>query len=119
MTDRISLFGVGGYGYHGVLPSERKNGQPFTVDLQVSTDLRAAAAADDLSRTIDYSALTSDIVAVIEGEPCRLIETVAERIAQRVLRHDMIQAVEVTVHKPHAPIDAPFSDVTVTVVRER
>src|SRR5260221_13755401 len=79
--DRITLQGLRGRGLPGVYPRERTEGQTFIVDAALSVDTRAAASTDDLSATADYGAIAEKIVALIEGEPVNLIETLAERIA--------------------------------------
>jgi 7,8-dihydroneopterin aldolase/epimerase/oxygenase len=117
--DRITLRGIRAAGRHGVFDFEREQGQEFVVDVIVHTDLRAAASSDDLSQTIHYGELAEEVAALIAGDPVDLIETVAERIADAVLAHDAAERVEVTVHKPQAPISVPFDDVAVTVVRTR
>lgn len=117
--DRIVVRGIEAYGYHGVQPEERAKGQPFIVDLEVQTDVSEAAAADDLAMTIDYAVLANEAVAIVQGEPRDLIETVAVLVAEQVLTHDRVVAVQVTVHKPEAPVGVPFADVSVTVVRGR
>jgi dihydroneopterin aldolase len=117
--DRITLTGLRVHGRHGVHDYERRSGQEFVVDATVWLDLRAAAATDELSRTLDYSALVQRAAKIVAGDPCNLIETVAARIADDVLADQRVQAVEVTVHKPHAPLPHPFTDVSVTVVRGR
>lgn len=119
MTDRIAVRGIEAFGYHGVLPEERKNGQLFVVDLEVRTDVSDAAATDDLAKTIDYSLLAKEAASIVQGEPHDLIETLAVLIAQQVLTHDRVSSVEVTVHKPQAPVGVPFADVAVTVERVR
>jgi dihydroneopterin aldolase len=115
--DRITIAGISGTGYHGVLPEERRDGQIFVVDLELVADLAPAAASDDLSDTVDYSGLAAETLALIEGEPCDLIETLAERIATAALGHSRVEEARVTVHKPRAPVGVPFTDVSVTVVR--
>ena len=117
--DRITLTGLRVHGRHGVHDYERRSGQEFVVDATVWLDLRAAAATDELSRTLDYSALAQRTAKIVAGDPCNLIETVAARIADDVLADQRVQAVEVTVHKPHAPLPHPFTDVSVTLVRGR
>lgn len=117
--DRITLTGVSATGYHGVLEHERREGQTFVADVVALLDTRRAAATDDLMHTLDYGRLAEQVVAVLSGEPADLVETVAERIAATVLAHPRVQAVEVTVHKPQAPISVPFGDVTVQVRRDR
>lgn len=118
-ADRISVRGIEAFGYHGVLPEEREQGQLFVVDLDVRVDVSAAAATDDLAQTIDYSVLAKEVVSLVQGDPHDLIETVAVLIAQQVLTHAGVFSVEVTVHKPQAPVGVPFTDVAVTVERSR
>jgi dihydroneopterin aldolase len=115
--DRIVLHGLRGRGLHGVYPRERTEGQTFIVDAALSVDTRSAASTDDLSATADYGAIAEKIVALIEGEPVNLIETLAERIASACLADPAVRAAEITVHKPDAPIAVPFEDVTVTIRR--
>ncbi len=115
--DSIRLRGVRGFGHHGVFEHERREGQEFSVDLVLRTDTRVAAASDDLADTVDYGVIARDVHGVLTGEPVNLIETLAGRIADVCLAHPRIAAVEVTVHKPSAPITVPFDDVTVCIVR--
>ncbi|GAA1174514.1 hypothetical protein GCM10009584_14710 [Ornithinimicrobium humiphilum] len=117
--DLIRLTGVRAYGHHGVLEHERRVGQDFVVDVTMSVDLRAAGESDDLARTVNYAEVAADVVAVVTGPPHDLIETVAEEIAARTLARPLVEAVEVTVHKPQAPVGVPFGDVEVVVRRER
>ena len=117
--DRITLTGLRASAFHGVLEHERRTGQVFIVDVTAWLDLEAAAAGDDLDLTVHYGELAEEVVAAVETEPVDLIETVAERVANVVLAHAPVQRVEVTVHKPSAPITVPFSDVAVTIVRSR
>ena len=118
-SDRITLSGLRGRGLHGVYPRERIEGQTFVVDAVLEVDTRAAAAGDDLARTADYGSIAQRLVAAIEGEPVNLIETLASRLASICLADPAVLAVEITVHKPDAPITVPFDDVSVTIRRER
>ena len=118
-SDRISISGLRGRGLHGVYPRERVEGQTFVVDAVLELDTRAAAAGDDLACTADYGSIAEKLVAVIEGEPVNLIETLAARLAGICLTDPAVSAVEITVHKPDAPITVPFEDVSVTIRRER
>lgn len=102
-----------------MLDVERQQGQRFVVDVDCSLDLAAAGATDDLAATVDYGTLAGAIVADIEGSPVNLIEALAERIAQTCLSVSMVETVEVTVHKPDAPISVEFADVAVTLTRSR
>lgn len=117
--DTISLTGVTAVGHHGVFEHERRDGQPFVVDLVLHLDLRPAGQTDDLTRTAHYGELAEQVTGLITGEPLNLIEALAERIAGHVLASFPVDAVEVTVHKPKAPIEVPFGDVAVSIYRER
>jgi dihydroneopterin aldolase len=94
-------------------------GQEFVVDVALGLDTSPAAAEDDLSRTVDYGSLADRLVAVVEGEPVALIETLADRLAGVCLEDRTVAEVEVTVHKPHAPLPHPFTDVAVKIRRSR
>jgi dihydroneopterin aldolase len=119
MSDKIAIRGLRVRGFHGVQPEERRDGQLFGIDVVLETDVRDAAATDDLAATIDYSFVAKQVAAIVAGDPVDLIETLAERIAAACLAHSGVQAVEVTVHKPSAPIAIPFDDIEVTVRRDR
>ena len=119
MTDRLTLTGLRATGFHGYYEFEREAGQVFVIDVTVHLDLFPAAAGDDLTSTIHYGELAEEIVAAVEGDPVDLIETLAERIAQLVLAHAAADAVDVTVHKPDAPISVPLADVSVAIHRSR
>ncbi|ANJ29000.1 diguanylate cyclase [Agromyces aureus] len=105
--------------HHGVFDFEREQGQEFVIDVSVVVDLRAAASGDDLARTVHYGELAEAVVAAVERDPVDLIETVAERVADVALSWSSVEQVEVTVHKPQAPISVPFADVSVSIVRAR
>ncbi len=117
--DRIVLRGVRGFGHHGVLPEERRDGQEFVVDLELELPLSVAAATDRVTATVHYGELAEQVVAAIERDPVDLIETLADRIAGVALQDDRVQRVVVVVHKPAAPIPVPFGDVAVRVERRR
>lgn len=119
MSDRIALRGLTVRGHHGVFDHERRDGQDFVLDLVLDVDLAEAGASDDLADTVDYGALAEGAAAVVAGPPRRLIEAVAAEVAQRVLDDERVTAVEVTLHKPQAPITVPFDDVAVVVRRSR
>ncbi|HVV24323.1 MAG TPA: dihydroneopterin aldolase [Pseudonocardiaceae bacterium] len=119
MTDRITLTGLRVRGRHGVFEHERRDGQDFLVDVTVWIDLNHAAETDDIADTLDYGALAGRAAQIVAGPPCNLIETVAARIADDVMTDERAHAVEVTVHKPSAPIPLTFADVSVTARRSR
>lgn len=118
--DRITLTGLGAVGYHGVFEKERRSGQPFFVDLVLHMDLRPAGATDDLTRTVHYGEVAEMVREIIIGTRFQLIEALAEEIARSLLEaFPAVAVLEVTVHKPKAPIDVTFSDVAVSIVRRR
>ncbi len=120
MKDRIFVRGVSEFGYHGVLEEERRNGQEFLVDAVLTLDLSRASRSDDLEQTINYATVCAAISEEIIGEPVNLIERLAGRISERLLEDfSLISEVEVTVHKPSAPIDQNFLDIAVTIHRPR
>ena len=117
--DRLAVRGITVTGHHGVFDFERREGQRFVVDLVLGLDTRPAAAGDELDHTVDYGAVVSRVVQAVENDPVDLIETLAQRIADVCLTDPRVEWAEVTVHKPEAPIEAMFEDVTLTITRSR
>jgi dihydroneopterin aldolase len=118
-ADRLSVLGIEALGHHGVFDFERREGQVFVADLVLGVDTRQAARTDDLQHTVDYGSLVAQVKTAIESDPVDLIETLAQRIADVCLADPRVQWTEVTVHKPDAPVQATFSDVTLTITRTR
>ncbi|SOC56322.1 dihydroneopterin aldolase [Ornithinimicrobium cerasi] len=118
-TDEIRLLGVAARGHHGVLEHERRDGQDFVVDVVLQVDLAPAGRTDELRRTVNYAEVAAEVVEVVTGPAHDLIETVAADIADRVLARPLVEQVEVTVHKPQAPVGVPFGDVQVAVRRTK
>lgn len=119
-TDRLFLRAVPFFARHGVYPQEQVLGQRFIVDADWWLDTRPAAWADDATLTVSYQDVYDHIRAVVEDDPVHLIETLAERIASRLLDHfSSIDQVRITVHKPGAPISGVFGDVGVEILRRR
>ncbi|MGB7450461.1 MAG: 2-amino-4-hydroxy-6-hydroxymethyldihydropteridine diphosphokinase [Ornithinimicrobium sp.] len=120
MADTIAVRGVRAFGRHGVLEHEREQGQDFDVDVVMEVDTTVAVSSDDVLDTVNYAEVAATVVLLVGGPAHQLIETLAARIADAVLvEHVGVQALEVTVHKPQAPVGVPFSDVSVTVRRRR
>jgi dihydroneopterin aldolase len=119
MADRIALTGLRVRGNHGVFEHEKRDGQEFVVDVTLWLDLSSASRTDNLEETYHYGELAEMTAAIVGGEPCDLIETVAGRIADAAMADTRLHAVEVTVHKPSAPIPLTFDDVSVTIRRSR
>ncbi|MCZ4498642.1 MAG: folB [Marmoricola sp.] len=119
MSDQLAVRGIEIYAHHGVFDFERRDGQIFVIDLVLGMDTRAAAASDDLTRTVHYGELVAAVKTAVENDPVDLIETLAQRIADVCLSYELVDWVDVTVHKPNAPIEATFSDVALTIRRSR
>ena len=116
MTNRrviIALKGLGALANHGVYDFERDRNQRFSADIVMWVE--TAGTADDIAATVSYADIADEAMAVLTGTAVDLIETLAETIASRVMGHEGVVGTEVTVHKPDAPIDHPFADVSVTV----
>lgn len=120
MTDRITIKGLSLHAYHGVMAYEGKVGQTFTIDLELVIDLAAAARSDKVVDTVSYDQVVDCASKAFTGQRFKLIEAAAGKVADAVLtRFPRVQSVAVTIHKPHAPIAATFSDVAVTLLRSR
>jgi dihydroneopterin aldolase len=118
-SDTVRLTGLIVRGYHGVFDFERREGQDFAVDVELELDTRPAAVSDDIVDTVHYGELAEGLAAVIAGEPVNLLETLAHRLMAVCLADCRVAAATVTVHKPQAPIPLTFSDVSVSIRRER
>ena len=119
MTDELTITGIECHGHHGVFAHERARGQLFVIDLTLGLDTAPAARSDDLQDTVDYGSLVAAVAEAVETDPVDLIETLAQRIAGICLLDARVEWARVTVHKPDAPIEATFSDVTLSITRKR
>ncbi len=120
MSDKIKVTGIEALGYHGLYDSEREIGQPFVVDVVLKLDLEKAGKTDEIDYTVDYNDIAVLIHNEIVGPPMKLLETLAEKICNKIFAaYQLVEEIEVTVHKPRAPISVPFGDVSITIKRER
>ena len=117
--DRIAISGLTAYAHHGVYAFERRQGQTFRCDAVLEMNTAPAAKSDDLERTVNYAELAQRLYTALSTEPVDLLETLAQRLADVCLAYDLVDAVEITVHKPEADLGVPFDDVTVTIRRTR
>lgn len=115
--DRIELRGLTVRGNHGVFDFEKREGQDFVIDVTLHTSVSRAGCTDDIAETVHYGELAEDVAHIVEDNTFDLIETLASRIAEHCL--DLAEHVEVVVHKPGAPIQRSFNDVSVSVARSR
>lgn len=118
--DKIELKEMMFYGYHGVLPEETKIGQRFIVDLSLSIDLSKAGKSDSLQDTVNYAEVYTLCQSIVEGEPKKLIETVAETICEQVLTSfPLIQECTIKLIKPDPPIPGYYKSVSIVLTRGR
>ena len=117
--DNIELKGMEFYGYHGIDPIERKYGQKFIVDLTIYLDLSRPSKSDNISDTINYSKLFSEIKTIIETGQYHLLEKLAAVISERILTIYDVDSVQVSVKKPNVPIAHSLLDyASVTISRQ-
>ena len=118
--DVILLNGMEFMGRHGCSEEERKHLQPFIVDIELYLDLSTAGKSDKLTDTVDYVQVFNEMKKIVTGTPRNLIETVAEDIAQSLLKQFIqIETVKVTIHKPAAPIAETFNGAAISITRSR
>lgn len=120
MTDSVHVTGLALHAFHGVMEHEATVGQTFYIDLVLDIDLAQASHSDKLADTVGYDQVVDVASRTFCAQRYRLVEAAAGAIADAVLAaFSAVTSVRVTVHKPHAPIAATFSDVGVTIVRKR
>jgi len=120
MTDNVFVTGLCVHAYHGVMEHEGTVGQTFRLDLVLDVDLSAASRSDKLADTVGYDQVVDVATVAFCTRRHRLVEAAAGEVAEAVLgRFPQVSRVQVTVHKPHAPIAAAFADVGVIIVRDR
>ena len=117
--DKIFLRKMSFYAYHGAMPEEKRLGQRFYVDVELTTDTREAGLRDDLSLTIDYAKVYQEVRQEVENHQYQLIEALAERIAERILNQFSVEEVLVRVTKPDPPIHGVYESVGVEIVRRK
>ncbi len=116
--DEIHIENLEVYAYHGVYPEENEKGQPFFVNMVLYCDTREAGRQDELTLSTHYGEVCHLVTKWMQEHTCKLIETVAENVAREVLiAFPLVQAVDVEIRKPHAPIGLPFESVSVKIHR--
>ena len=120
MSDKISITGIEVFGRHGCGELERRRGQIFKIDVEMDLDLVKAGFSDDIKDTVDYAEVIYDVDRIVSGPPRNLIETVAEEIAEVLLKSfRRLERIKVTVHKPDSPLPVKYADAAVSIVRWR
>lgn len=118
MVDKISIDDITCYAHHGVLPGERELGQEFEISLELGADF-SGIKDDRIEEAVDYRRAVELVKGIVYGEPCRLLETLAERIARGLLQLPGITEVEVEVRKPNPPIPGVKGGVGVSINRRK
>ncbi len=120
MNDRILVHGIQFFGYHGVSPEERRVGGRYVVDVALECDLGPAAASDRIEDTVSYSDVYRLVVEIGQGQQFKLIETLAETMAQTILeRFPRVGAVQVRVKKQPPPTAGILDYAGVEIYRRR
>jgi 7,8-dihydroneopterin aldolase/epimerase/oxygenase len=120
MSDTIFVNGLVIHAHHGVMEHESAVGQRFIIDLELTIDLDDASRTDRLANTVSYAAIVDTATKVFSARRYRLVEAAAGAVADAIFADfPRVAALQVTVHKPHAPISAIFADVGVTLRRSR
>ena len=119
ILDLIRLKNMTFYAHHGFYEAERELGQKFEVDIEVQCDLSNAAQTDDLKKTVDYQSIYRIAKDIFENYKFKLIETVANNLANGILELPGILTVLIRVRKPHVPLNGLLDYVEIEVFRER
>lgn len=114
--DRVVIERIVCYGYHGVLLEEQSLGQEFQVSLELGVDL-SNHSEDRIETVVDYRSAVSIAKEVMHGPPCRLLETLATRIANKLLCIEGVIEVTVEVRKPNPPIPGVQGGISIIVSR--
>ncbi len=117
--DLIELRGLTAPGICGALPEEQDRAQPLEVDVDIEADLTPAGASDDLDDTVDYGAVCELVERLITTERFRLLERLAERIAELILSDDRVVGVTVSVRKLRPPVAQVLATSGVRITRRR
>lgn len=107
-SDRIHLHHLTFYGHHGVYEAERQLGQKVVIDLDLFLDLSAAGRTDDLTQSLDYTLACRVVRQVVEERQFKLLEALAEAVAQELLALPRVRGVEVQVRKMAVPVPAAY-----------
>jgi dihydroneopterin aldolase len=118
MTDKILLIGAHFFARHGVSDDEQRLGGRYVVDVELGHDLAQAAASDNLADTVSYSDVYRTVREIVEGKSFRLIEALAETIAQTLLARYSAETVMVRVKKQPPPTDGIIDYAGVEIRRE-
>ncbi len=107
------------YAHHGYYLAERELGQKFEVDMELQCDLSRAIQTDSLTDTVNFEAVYLTVRDIFNGYKFTLLETLADRIATRILEKFPVETVRLKVRKPHVPVNGFLDNVEVEIFRKR
>ncbi|MHB8107204.1 MAG: dihydroneopterin aldolase [Candidatus Cryosericum sp.] len=118
--DKIIIKGLKVFAYHGVNPEEKRDGQPFELDVTLYMPLLRAGRTDDVNDTVSYAKAAKTVVRVMTAAKYNLLEKTAQMVAQQLLsEYPQVQRVDVLLKKPQAPVDLDFDYMAVKITRRR
>jgi len=117
--DRILLNGLIFFGRHGCHAAENELGQKFTVDIELECDLAEAGLSDDVEDTVDYVTIYNAAKEIMEGEPAKLLESLAQRIADAALEDERIKSAWVRIRKPQIALPGVLDYIGIEITRAR
>ena len=117
--DKIILKNLSFYGYHGVLSEENVLGQKFFVDIDLYLDLKIAGDSDDVENTVNYAEVYNIAREIVENQQFKLIESLAENIANKVLKDfQVVKEIVIRIRKPEAPVNGIYDYFGVEIRRK-
>ncbi|KPK96383.1 hypothetical protein AMJ80_00360 [bacterium SM23_31] len=117
--DIIRICNMSFFGHHGPWTNERKIGNHYQADINIYLDTRKAAKSDSIRKTIDYSGIFDIAQEVIERNSYKLLETIAEKIARKILEMFDIISVDVTIRKLKPSLRGVVDFVEITISRKK
>ena len=115
METKIRLNNIQLYGWHGVDDDEKRMGQHFEIDVEISLNLTSTIVTDDLKKTVDYSELYRFVISKFSEKKYNLIETLAHNITISIQKEFPVKSCKVLIRKPDAPINGILDTVEVEV----
>jgi dihydroneopterin aldolase len=115
----IRLHNMTFYGFHGVSAAERQTGRRFEVDVELSLDLTKAAKKDKLKETVNYTEVYNTVQELVMKNKFSLLETIAVRLADEILKKFKPNEVTVRVRKKIPPVPGNLDDIEVEVKRKK
>ena len=101
---RLMVRGLALHGCHGVYPEERRDGNEFRIDVEITADVTSAVRHDDIRETVDYAAVVRLVSDINQQHQFNLIESFADAIAEGLLnRFPRIDELLVRVEKVSPP----------------